>query len=301
MNNHYKNQSLENIEGEVWKDVIGWEACYKVSNYSRVKSLPRKVKKWDGYRQVKEKILKQRFNPDGYLQVSINGSKSNPTHKQSKGVHRILSMAFIPNPENKATVNHKDGIKHNNSLDNLEWATHSEQQRHSVKTGLRPVGEDFKSSKLTELEVIDIKKSPLKTVELAEKYGVNHRTISIIKRGSSWKHLNHFLPQKNNKCTAKALLCKVLLDGGVINHKNITALTGYKSLADHIEKNIEDINQWGFGVVLDKKRESFINKKGRKMYYADYKLLKTKENRLGIKRMEGYVELQKKWMRQFTV
>lgn len=75
------------------------------------------------------KKLKLSKNQDGYKVIKIKG-------KEYK-VHRIVAMAYIPNPENKPQVNHKDGVKSNNKVSNLEWVTNSENQLHAWKTGLQ--------------------------------------------------------------------------------------------------------------------------------------------------------------------
>lgn len=78
-------------------------------------------------------IMKPHTDPDGYLRVSatVNGKH------MSYPVHRMVALAFIPNPENKPTVNHIDGNKRNNTVENLEWATQTEQNHHAIRTGLR--------------------------------------------------------------------------------------------------------------------------------------------------------------------
>lgn len=92
---------------EVWKDIKGYEGEYKVSNYGRVKSL----------KNHKEKILKQWKNNKGYLNIALYKNKKSKMYR----VHRLVALAFIPNPENLPEVNHKDEIKENNHVDNLEW------------------------------------------------------------------------------------------------------------------------------------------------------------------------------------
>lgn len=109
---------------EIWKDIKGYEGLYQVSNLGRVYSYPRNGTN-GGIRTL--------TNMNGYLRVPLkkNGTTFNA------GVHRLVAEAFISNPENKPTVNHKDGDKLNNRVNNLEWATHKEQLTHSFTHNLR--------------------------------------------------------------------------------------------------------------------------------------------------------------------
>lgn len=136
---HYKNLSLENIEGEIWKEVEGYDGYYFISNYARLKSI------------YKNKcIIKYVYAPHHlYCRASMNikGKKS------SVLIHRLVANAFIPNPENKTTVNHINGIKKDNRIENLEWCTLSENTKHSYDFLNRKIpnkgkfGADNKSSK----------------------------------------------------------------------------------------------------------------------------------------------------------
>lgn len=119
---------------EEWRDIKGYEGYYQVSNLGRVKSLSRIVQhKRYGTYPVCGKALKPSKQRQGYLMahVCINNRK--------KGVliHRLVASAFIPNPHDKKTVNHKDGDKANNHVSNLEWATQSENIIHAFSTGLQ--------------------------------------------------------------------------------------------------------------------------------------------------------------------
>ena len=119
---------------EIWKPIINYEGYYEVSNYGNVRSINRTIIDKNGiklnYKSIK---LKPTTNKGGYLQVGL--SKNSKTN--SYCVHQLEALAFIHNFENKPTVNHKDGIKINNYVDNLEWATKSEQAIHSLKHNLR--------------------------------------------------------------------------------------------------------------------------------------------------------------------
>lgn len=114
---------------EAWKDIAGYEGLYQVSNFGRVKSLgriDRFNKKWDA------RILIPHCVGKNYLAVGL--CKDGVV--KSRRVHRLVAEAFIPNPQGKPQVNHKDGNKGNNFASNLEWSTNSENQIHARKTGL---------------------------------------------------------------------------------------------------------------------------------------------------------------------
>lgn len=104
---------------EVWKDVVGYEGIYQISNLGNVKSLNRYAKtKCGNERFFKGKVLIKRLLK-GYERVELN---NNGVAKQWS-VHRLVALAFIPNPNNLPVINHKDEVKTNNNIDNLEWCT----------------------------------------------------------------------------------------------------------------------------------------------------------------------------------
>lgn len=108
---------------ETWKDISGYEGLYQVSNFGRVKSLS----KYCGNRPTEERLCSQHFLR-GYKRVTL--CKNNILkHKQ---VHRLVAEAFIPNTDNKPQVNHKNGIKDDNRMDNLEWVTVNENLNHAL-------------------------------------------------------------------------------------------------------------------------------------------------------------------------
>ena len=119
-------------EQEIWKDVVGYEGLYQVSNLGRVKSCARYINRHSKYvihkKYVKEKILSCCYVA-GYPCVPL--SKERKRHLAR--VHRLVAIAFIANPENKEQVNHKDGNRANSNVNNLEWVTNTENQRHSWK------------------------------------------------------------------------------------------------------------------------------------------------------------------------
>jgi hypothetical protein len=116
-----ENKTASQIEiiNEIWKKINDFP--YKISNFGRVKNN-------DGL------IMRTRVLKNGYESLSL---VNNNNEKFNKTVHRLVAEAFIPNPENKETVNHKDGNKLNNLLENLEWNTQSENVKHAFDTGLK--------------------------------------------------------------------------------------------------------------------------------------------------------------------
>lgn len=144
-------EPIVDLFGEVWKDVLGFEGYYQVSNKGRVKTLSRTFNAKNGRLYTKQSQL-HKLHDDckrGYLKIILR-KKGEP---KSFFVHRLVGIAFIENPENKRTINHKDGIKTNNCVENLEWATDSEQIKHSFlvlnrkKPLLGKFGKDHHTSK----------------------------------------------------------------------------------------------------------------------------------------------------------
>jgi len=183
---------------EIWKDIKGYEGYYKISNNGEVKSCERFVKcsKWT--RRVSERILKKGLNECGYSTVILSKKGKIKMYR----THRLVAAAFIPNPENKLEVNHINGIKTDNNVENLEWCTRTENEQHAYYTGLKKGGSAHYLSKFTEEEVKHIKtmckNATLLSKEcgykvtigvIAELYGVSKSAISAIKLERNWKHV----------------------------------------------------------------------------------------------------------------
>ena len=111
---------------EIWKDIEGYEGKYQVSNMGRVKSFS--LDKKDG------KLLKPSPTTYGYLGVHLSLRNKERAHY----IHRLIAQHFIPNPENKKTINHIDGNKQNNGIENLEWATNLENNLHCIENNMKP-------------------------------------------------------------------------------------------------------------------------------------------------------------------
>lgn len=142
-----------------------------------------------------QKSYKLHLNKTGYLQVCVSlGSRKN---KKIFRVHKAVAETFIPNPENKVTVNHIDGNKQNNVVDNLEWATYSENTQHAARIGLinHAQGTDSTSSKLSSDDVVYIREhyisgdSTYGTRALGRRFNVNHETIRDVIHNNTYKNI----------------------------------------------------------------------------------------------------------------
>lgn len=175
---------------EIWKPIAGWKSYYKISNFGRVKSIARTIKykrldKWV-YRHLNEKILNSHRGINKYPIVCLCST----TSRRFYLVHRLVATAFIPNPKNKPTVNHKDGVKSNCHITNLEWVTGKENAIHAGQTGLLRYGNTHHLTKLTSLDIQQIRHLLTQNnsqQEIAKQFNVHQVQISKIKRGLIYK------------------------------------------------------------------------------------------------------------------
>ena len=184
---------------EIWREIHGFEKIYQISNLGRVASVNRSIPKTNKlgkkYQETKSgKILSAGDNGKGYLFVNL---RKNNKSKQFY-IHRLVATAFIANPENKPCVNHINGIKADNKLENLEWCTHSENTTHGyksnlIKTPIKYKGLDNGNSKFSKEDVLSIRKSysckEKNQVQLATAYNVSQCVISRIVLNKSYKEL----------------------------------------------------------------------------------------------------------------
>lgn len=159
---------------ELWKEIIGFDG-YKVSNRGRI-------------RGNSGRIINMRIEKDGYVDVSLWKNR----RKVRARVHRLVAIAFLPNPENKPQINHKNGIRTDNRLSNLEWCTHLENSAGFVFDETFK-GENNMSAVLTDKKVLEIrekyKSGNISMAKLAQEYNVGETTIGRVINRASWQHI----------------------------------------------------------------------------------------------------------------
>lgn len=143
------------------------------------------TKQGDVINKHNNRVVKPQKNGKGYLRVCIG--------KKLMFVHRLVAQKYIPNPENKLQVNHKDGNKLNNCVDNLEWVTDCENRKHAIKNGLHFCGDKCSYAKLTSEDVLFIRNNNSYSItELSKMFNVARSTIRNAKTGKSWKQLKSY-------------------------------------------------------------------------------------------------------------
>lgn len=186
---------------EEWRNVIGGEGSYIVSSLGKIISLERKTTCF--YKNgrtttlpVHKKDMIYYIDPDGYerCHLKLDGIK------KTLAVHRIVAIAFIPNPENKPLINHIDGNKSNNNIENLEWVTASENTRHAERIGLvtHTPQKSNKTNREDVVEIIRLYNSGVSRRDIQKLFKVTLTQIINITVGKSWSHITgiKFVPQK---------------------------------------------------------------------------------------------------------
>lgn len=184
-----KIPKVESLPKEIWADTHDFEGLYEISNFGRVKSLPK-------INRPCEKLAKTRIGSSGRVQVMLHKGKI----KKYVLVHRLIAYAFIPNIYNKPCINHIDNNPENNLISNLEWCTHQENTNHALKCNRFQLGIKRYNSIFTDNDVLEIFNSNCNQKELAEKYNCSSSAIGMIKTGRNWSHITGKI------CTRKQLM-----------------------------------------------------------------------------------------------
>ena len=164
---------------EIWKNVVGFEEQYEISNLGNLRSKERFVKHWrGGERKYKSNFKNIRLNDKGYFRCNLK----NEGKRYDFTIHKLVALAFIPNEENKPFINHKNGIKTDNRVENLEWCSASENVTHAVKNRLI-------KTKLTDEQAKEIFNSQLSQRKLAKLFNITSSIVWRIKNKKAYKHL----------------------------------------------------------------------------------------------------------------
>lgn len=123
---------LTPLKNELWRNIKDFEGCYQVSNYGRVKNLERLVWNRFAYVKIPERILTARYTKKGYVVYILQANDK----KISKKAHWLVLETFVKNVDNKSQINHKNTIKDDNRLFNLEYCTNQENVKHAFENGL---------------------------------------------------------------------------------------------------------------------------------------------------------------------
>lgn len=174
-----------------WKSAKGYKGLYEVNNLGQVRSVPRAyVTKFGVKRYLKSTVLKPSLDGGGYPKVNLYKFK----RVKNVAIHRLVAIAFIPKVKGKKLVNHKNGIKTDNRVENLEWCTDSENKLHAINTGLSKLrGSDSHFAKVDETQVLEICRlldtTDLTHSEIGLIFGIEHHMVSAINLGTTWSHL----------------------------------------------------------------------------------------------------------------
>ena len=249
---------------EIWKDAVGFEQAYKVSNFGRV------MRKKNG------SIAALRTFPNGYKSVLISPDGTGKTKWRSVLVHRMVAMAFIPNPDNLPQINHKDKNKANNCVDNLEWCTVQYNNNYLDHNALMSAS---KSNTILQLDlsgnIVKEWKPCAEKGKLVDRLKDSGFNISSIQsccirkcktyKGFRWCYKKDYdsLPSGKVYFGASIPIVQMTLDGIVVKHWDSTAdaeRAGYckKYIKDCCKGNIEKYNGYRWEYLEDYEREHGI-------------------------------------------
>jgi len=168
-----------NREPEIWKDILGYESRYQISNYGNIKSF---VKKFSG------KLMIPKCDKDGYFYLGLRDTTSK---RKWFRIHRLVAIAFIFNPDNLPFINHKDNIVTNNYYKNLEWCTHQYNNQYAFTNGNQDNScEKHPQTRLTNEKVKEIYRTAMignyTEPQLAEMYNTTRSVVNKLRLKMRW-------------------------------------------------------------------------------------------------------------------
>lgn len=188
-----------NMEKEIWEDIKEYEGLYQCSTYGNVRSLDRYILEHNGKKQFRKGIpIKPRLNKNGYLQLALNKNSI----RKMKYVHILVAETFLTNADKLKTVNHKNGNKLDNNIDNLEWSSYSENNKHAYTELKRKKSRDGCHPK--RVYVIDTYSDKTEIydsiAETTRNTGLSHTQINrYIYSDNKWKG-RYIFKTDSNKC-----------------------------------------------------------------------------------------------------
>lgn len=176
-----------------WRPIIDYEGLYEVSNLGGVRSVTRRIPHARYGTVVRHGYGKKAsLDKYGYLQLTLSKLDAGKCFR----VHRLVAEAFIgPSPQDRPCINHKDGNKLNNAVENLEWCSSGENTRHAHKSGLvrKRLGEEGTRAKLTNEQVREIRRLYAERIvphkEIAARFGIGWKYVWEIGSGKGWGHI----------------------------------------------------------------------------------------------------------------
>jgi hypothetical protein len=171
---------------EIWKHIPGYQ-YYQISTTGQIKSLDRRLphNKHKTYMIRKGKLLTPYVNQSGYYIIRLCESG-----QIFRTIHSLVALTFIPNPENKPQVNHINGDKKDNRVENLEWVTNGENMKHAYRIGLKcNKGIKNPGNKLSENDILEIRNSNEKQDVIANRFNIKQCHVSSIKNKKTWRHI----------------------------------------------------------------------------------------------------------------
>lgn len=170
---------------EVWKNIAEYKGIYQVSSFGNVRSLDRKILSGGKEMFLNGKVLKKQLGTNGYLFVRL----SKYSKVKNYLIHRLVALTFMNTNSVLLQVNHIDGDKGNNNVNNLEWCTPSENRKHAFANGLsNQIGINHNNAIFTNSDVKNIRSSSKTAKELSKQYNCATTTIYAVKSRQNWNY-----------------------------------------------------------------------------------------------------------------